>query len=71
MTEHELGEDRLPAIGHPGQGPEEGAPQDEATRQDEQPDFAGEHADTAVDKAVETGEDGEEESPEGWAGLEE
>jgi hypothetical protein len=65
MTEHELGEERLPAIGHPDQGPNEGS------RQDEQPDFAGEHNDTAVDEAVVTGEDGEEESPHGWAGLEE
>lgn len=65
MTEHEPGEQRLPAIGHPDQGPEEGPPQDD------QPDFAGEHEETAVDETIVTGEDGEEESPEGWDGLEE
>jgi hypothetical protein len=65
MTEHQQGEERLPAIGHPEQG------HNAERRQDEDPDFAAEHKDTAVDKAVVTGEDGEEESPEGWSGLEE
>jgi hypothetical protein len=65
MTEHHLGDEPLPAIGHPGEQP------DEAPPRGDQQDFADEHADTAVDKDVETGADGEEESPKGWSGLEE
>ena len=39
---------------------------------DEQEDFAGEHAGTAVDEDVTSGQDddAEPESPKGWAGLE-
>jgi hypothetical protein len=64
MTDQNLGDERLPAIGHPGEQPDETPPRDE------QQDFAGEHADTAVDEDIVTGADGEEESPHGWSGLE-
>ncbi|MEV0720613.1 hypothetical protein [Asanoa sp. NPDC050611] len=38
----------------------------------EDDDFAAEHEDTAVDESITDGKDrGEEESPRGWAGLEE
>jgi hypothetical protein len=61
MTEHDLADDRLPAIGHPSQEPE----------RDEEPDFAEEHEDTAVDEDIVSGEnEREEESPKGWAGME-
>lgn len=65
MTEYELDEDQLPAIGHPDQEHDAEAPRDE------QADFAGEHNDTAVDEDIVRGENGEEESPKGWAGQEE
>jgi hypothetical protein len=64
MTDPDVGEERLPAIGHPGERPVETPPRDE------QQDFAGEHAETAVNDDIITGEDGEEESPQGWSGLE-
>jgi hypothetical protein len=65
MTDQNPGDEPLPAIGHPGERPGETAPVDD------QPDFAAEHNDTAVDEDIETGADGEEESPHGWSGLEE
>jgi hypothetical protein len=65
MTEQDLGEEPLPAIGHPHERSDETPPRDD------QSDFAAEHNDTAVDKDIETGADGEEESPQGWSGLEE
>jgi hypothetical protein len=48
--------ERLPAFG------------DEEAVPDGDSDFAGEHADTVVDRDV-TEEKGEEESPRGWSGL--
>ena len=66
MTEQELGDERLPAIGHPPQDPQ-------APDLNDQPDFATEHEETAVDEdIIRDGEDEERESdtPKGWAGLE-
>ena len=65
MTEQELGDERLPAIGHPPQDPQ-------APTVNDQPDFAAEHEETAVDEDIITGEDEEreDESPKGWAGME-
>ena len=52
--------ERLPAL---GQAP--------GAADDDDPDFAGEHEDTAVSKDVTAGrDDAESESPAGWAGLE-
>jgi hypothetical protein len=64
MTEHELGNERLPAIGHPPQEPQ-------APDINDEPDFAEEHEETAVDEDIISGEDEEreEESPKGWAGM--
>jgi hypothetical protein len=49
--------ERLPAFG------------DEEAVPDGDSDFAGEHSDTVVDRDVENGETGEEESPRGWSGM--
>jgi hypothetical protein len=49
--------ERLPAFG------------DEEAVPDGDSDFAGEHADTAVDRDVTEGAEGEEESPRGWSGM--
>ena len=49
--------ERLPAFG------------DEEAVPDGDSDFAGEHSDTVVDRNVADGEEGEEESPRGWSGL--
>ncbi|HWG97903.1 MAG TPA: hypothetical protein VNV66_00935 [Pilimelia sp.] len=53
------------AIGHPA-----GDPTDTSTTGE--PDIAGEHQDTAVDRDITSGadDDREPESPRGWAGLE-
>lgn len=48
--------ERLPAFG------------DEEATPDGDSDFAGEHADTVVDREVTEG-DGEQESPGGWSGM--
>jgi hypothetical protein len=48
--------ERLPAFG------------DEEAVPDGDSDFAGEHADTVVDREVTDGK-GEEESPDGWSGM--
>jgi hypothetical protein len=55
-------QERLPALGQPVEEP---TPEGEH-------DFAGEHDSTAVDRDIVAGRDGstEEESPEGWSGLE-
>jgi hypothetical protein len=53
-------DDSLPALGQPAAG---GGP-------DADPDFAGEHGDTAVDEDITAGrDDREEESPGRWSGL--
>ncbi|BCJ51711.1 hypothetical protein Asp14428_31860 [Actinoplanes sp. NBRC 14428] len=58
MSEDQQNE-RLPAIGD-----SDGTPDGDS-------DFAGEHADTAVDPAVVDDRDsGEQESPRGWSGME-
>jgi len=50
----------MPALGQPP-----------GAADDDEPDIAGEHEDTAVDKDVITGDDQREpESPDGWAGME-
>jgi len=49
--------EHLPAFGE-----EEAVP-------DSDSDFAAEHSDTAVDRDVIDDEDGEQESPRGWAGM--
>ena len=60
-------EEHLPALGQPA-----GDVDPDLGEEDEADDFAGEHEDTAVDESITTGRDrGEEESPHGWAGLEE
>jgi hypothetical protein len=55
--------EELPALGQPA-----GDPSDTAT---DDPDIAGEHEDTAVDKRIITGSEArrEPESPDGWAGM--
>jgi hypothetical protein len=59
MTQHD---ERLPALGQPVEQPE---PEGDH-------DFAGEHDITTVDRQVAEGRGGatEEESPQGWSGLE-
>ena len=58
----ETREEHLAAIGQPAGG----------SPPEEQPDFAGEHDDTAVSEEIVTGEgdDREPESPRGWSGME-
>ncbi|HYN93901.1 MAG TPA: hypothetical protein VES42_08640 [Pilimelia sp.] len=57
-------QETLPALGQPA-----GDPTDTETLH--QPDIAGEHEDTAVDKSITAGtdRDRETESPDGWAGM--
>jgi hypothetical protein len=48
-----------------------GDPDDAPADSADSGDFAGEHDDTAVDEDIASGDDqGETESPRGWAGLE-
>ncbi|HEY0698897.1 MAG TPA: hypothetical protein VGD43_13930 [Micromonospora sp.] len=61
LPDHDPADERLPAIGQPPG----------AADPNSQPDFAGEHDDTAVAEDITTGEDEHEtESPRGWAGME-
>jgi hypothetical protein len=64
-TEHptETGHEERPALGQPA-----GDPTDTSMGE---PDIAGEHEDTAVDKNITSGTDGrrESESPDGWGGM--
>jgi hypothetical protein len=55
-----------------GQPPSERDDPDQPTDAPSDPDFAGEHEDTAVDKRITSGtdDDSEPESPAGWSGLE-
>lgn len=62
MTESKPSRDEpLPAIGQPSDDPQ---PEGD-------PDFAGEHMDTAVSKEIITGDERnrEPESPRGWSGM--
>jgi len=63
MRQHDPSDERLPAIGHPTQEPENAG--------DRTADFAEEHDTTAVDEDITSGRDKEreEESPHGWSGL--
>ncbi len=62
LPDHDPADESLPAIGQPRSGPDP----------DADPDFAGEHDETAVSSDIITDDDAgdrEPEAPRGWSGM--